>query len=155
MINRKKAFLFCLGFLFAQLILNIGLGKTYAMEALDEKIKQAMEKSNPQQYEMNIILRDLDIKNWAWPSLASDEIDYPVDEPLGEYSLEELKKYTERGLEVDVDYGFGRLWEGKKDKFIQVVRIYEKGELISCSFEVWVAGAIDTGGTRLRYSRMQ
>ena len=154
MINRKKVLLIGLYFLLAQVILNVGLGRAYAMEALGEKIKQAMEESNPQQYEMNIILRDLDIKNWAWPSLASDEIDYPVDEPLGEYSLEELQKYTERDLEVNVDYGFGCLWEGEKERFIQVVRIYEKGELISCSYEVWVVGAIDNGGTRLKYPKM-
>lgn len=109
MLNRRKALLFCLSFLFAQVILNVGLGKTYAMEALDEKIKQAMEESNPKQYEMNVILMNLDIKDWNWPSDASDEIDYPVDEPLGEYSKEELLKYTDRDLEIKIDYGFGRV----------------------------------------------
>lgn len=38
--------LFCLSSLFAQVILNVRLGKTYAMEELDEKIKQAMEESS-------------------------------------------------------------------------------------------------------------
>lgn len=127
MINKKKTLLFCLYFILTQFILNMGLGKTYAMEALDEKIEQAMEESNPQQYEMNIILRDLNIKNWAWPSLASDEIDYPVDEPLGEYSLEELQKYTDRDLEVKINYGFGRLWEGKKKDLFRLFGYTKKG----------------------------
>lgn len=154
MINRRKALLLCLSFLFAQVILNVGLGKTYAMEALDEKIKQAMEESNPKQYEMNVILMNLDIKDWNWPSEASDEIDYPVDEPLGEYSKEELLKYTDRDLEIKIDYGFGRVWNGKNEKFIQVIRIYEKGELMGCSYNVWRACFVDDGGDRLRYPRM-
>lgn len=154
MINRKKVLLICLYFLLAQFILNVGLGKTYAMEALDEKIKQAMEESNPQQYEMNVILMDLGIKDWRWASDASDEIDYPVDEPLGEYSQEELLKYTDRDLEIKIDYGFGHVWNGKNEKFIQVIRIYEKGELTSCSYNVWRAHFVDDGGARLRYPRM-
>lgn len=148
MINRKKAFLFCLGFLFAQLILSVGLGKTYAMEALDEKIKQAMEKSNPQQYEMNIILMDLGIKDWIWPRFESDEIRDPIDEPLGEYSPEKLQEYTDRDLEVKIDYGFGNIKEAKHEEFIQAIRIYEQGELISCSYDIWSVGFVVDLGIR-------
>lgn len=154
MINRKKEFLFCLCFLFAQLILNVGLGKTYAMEALDEKIKQAMEESNPQQYEMNIILMDLDIKYWICPRYESGEIRDTVDEPLGEYSLEKLQKYTDRDLEIKINYGFGCMWEGKYEDFIQTVRIYENGELLSCCYYVWSYGFVDDGGIRLKYPKI-
>lgn len=153
MINRKKVLLFCLSFLLAQFILNVGLGKTYAMEALDEKIKQAMEESNPQQYEMNVILMNIDIKDWSFPHFESDEI-WESDEPLGEYSPEKLQEYTDRDLEVKIDYGFGRMWEGKHEEFIQSVRIYEKGELISCSYNIWSIGFVDNGGTRLKYPKI-
>ena len=153
MINRKKVLLICLYFLLAQVILNVGLGKTYAMEALGEKIKRAMEESNPQQYEMNIILMDLDIKDWNWPWHESGMI-WESDEPLGEYSPEKLQEYTDRDLEVKIDYGFGRMWEGKHEEFIQAVRIYEKGELLSCSYNIWSLGFVDNGGDRLKYPKI-
>lgn len=153
MINRKTAFLFCLGFLFAQLILNVGLGKTYAMEALDEKIKQAMEESDPQQYEMNVILMDLGIKDWNWPSYESGEEWDLIDEPLGKYSPEKLQEYTDRDLEVKIDYGLGCVWEGEHEEFIQIDRIYEKGELISCSYIIWSIGDVIDTGTRLKYPK--
>lgn len=154
MSKRKKALLFCLYFLFAQLILNVGLGRTYAMEALDEKIKQAMEESNPQQYEMNIILMNLDIKDWDWPMYESGEVWEPIDEPLGEYSPEKLQKYTDRDLEIKINYGFGCMWEGKHEEFIQTVRIYENGELLSCCYYVWSYGFVDNGGVRLKYPKI-
>ncbi|MBD5472898.1 MAG: hypothetical protein HDR20_08370 [Lachnospiraceae bacterium] len=153
MINRKKALLFCLYFLLAQVILNVGLGKTYAMEALDEKISQAMEESNPKQYEMNVILMDLGIKNWRCPHFESDEI-WESDEPLGEYSPEKLQEYTDRDLEVKIDYGFGHIKEAKHEEFIQSVRIYEQGELISCSCNIWSVGFVVDGGTRLKYPKI-
>ena len=154
MINRKKALLFCLYFLLAQVIFNVGLGKTYAMEALDEKIKQAMEESNPKQYEMNVILMNLDIKDWNWPQYESGMIWEPVDEPLGEYSPEKLQEYTDRDLEVRIDYGFGHIKEAKHEEFIQSIRIYEKGELISCSYNIWSVGFVVDGGTRLKYPKV-
>ncbi|MBD5472895.1 MAG: hypothetical protein HDR20_08355 [Lachnospiraceae bacterium] len=123
------------------------------MEALDEKIRQAMEESNPQQYEMNIILMELDIKDWNWPWYESGMIG-ESDEPLGEYSPEKLQEYTDRNLEVKIDYGFGRIWEGKHEEFIQSVRIYEKGELISCSYNIWSVGFVVDGGTRLKYPKV-
>ncbi len=153
MINRKKALLFCLSFLFAQVILNVGLERAYAMEKIDEKIKQAMEESNPQQYEMNVVLMNLDIKDWNWPHFESDEI-WESDEPLGEYSPEKLQKYTDRDLEVKIDYGFGHIKEAKHEEFIQSVRIYEQGELISCSYNIWSVGFVVDGGTRLKYPKI-
>ena len=70
---------------------------------------------------------DLDINDWNWPWHESGMI-WESDEPLGEYSPEKLQEYTDRDLEVKIDYGFGRMWEGKHEEFIQAVRIYEKGE---------------------------
>ena len=153
MINRKKALLFCLSFLFVQVILNVGLERAYAMEKIDEKIKQAMEESNPQQYELNVVLMNLDIKDWNWPHFESDEI-WESDEPLGEYSPEKLQKYTDRDLEVKIDYGFGHIKEAKHEEFIQSVRIYEQGELISCSYNIWSVGFVVDGGTRLKYPKI-
>lgn len=133
-------------------------GRIYAMgniDSRDGRIKEAMEDSDPQQYEMNIILSNLGIKFWMGPSYASDEEENSVDEPLGKYSPEELQKYTDRDLEVKIDYGYGCLWEGKnKERFIQSVRIYEDGKLQSCSYYAWIAGFVDNGGTRLRYPRV-
>ena len=124
------------------------------MEDRESKIKEAMKESCPEEFEMNIILDDLDIQEWRWPSNASDEIDNPVDEPLGKYTPDELKKYTDKDLQVKIDYGYGRLWEGEKDRFIQVVRIYEKETIISVSYWVWHIGCIDNGGIRLKVIRV-
>lgn len=152
MIRHKKITCFSL-LLFIYFFL-IDFGGIYAMEKTDEKIKQAMEESNPQQYEMNIILLDLDIKYWICPRYESGEIREPVDEPLGEYSPEKLKKYTDRDLEIKINYGFGCMWEGKHEDFIQSVRIYENGELLSCCYYVWSHGFVDDGGTRLKYPKI-
>ncbi len=152
MVRYRKAIVI---FLIGACIFSISTGKIYAMGQVKSKIKEAMESSNPQQYEINIILMDLGIKDWRCPSDASDEIDNPVDEPLGEYSPEELQKYTDRKLEVEIDYGYGCLWEGKnKERFIQVIRIYENGELQSCSYTGWNNGYIDGGGARLKNPRI-
>lgn len=99
-----------LSFLLIFSILALNFGRACAMEQLDEKIKQAMDESNPKQYEMNIVLEVLDIKNWNRPIFESGEIWEPVDEPLGEYLPEKLQKYTDRDLEVKINYGFGRMY---------------------------------------------
>ena len=135
-------------------IWNLETVRIYAMENVGEKIETALEESQPQQYEMNIILNDLLIKWWKWPSNASDELDGPFDDPLGEYSPEALREYTDRELEVKIEYGYGRLWEGDADRFIQSVRIYENGEVISCSFHAWECGFVDSLGSRLKYPRV-
>lgn len=152
MIRYEKAIA---AFLTGLCVFNISTGRIHAMEQMQSKIKEAMEISNPQQYEMNIILMDLGIKDWRGPSDASDEIDNPVDEPLGEYTQAELQRYTDRKLEIEIDYGYGCLWEGKnKERFIQVIRIYENNEIQSCSYTVWDDGYIDGGGVRLKHPRV-
>ena len=107
------------------------------MESVESKIKEGIDKSNPEQYEMNIILHDLDIKLWNMKPYAPDEYGNPVDEPLGKYSEEEIKKYTDRNLKVEIDYGVGRMREIKENYFIQVVRVYENDEIISISAYAW------------------
>ena len=154
MTNHKKLIKIFLSLLLGLSILNIETGKIYAMESVGKKIETALEESQPQQYEINMILDDLGIKNWIWPSYASDEEDLPFDEPLGEYSPEVLHEYTDRELEVKIEYGYGRLWEGDGERFIQSVRIYENGEVISCSYNSWKVGCVDNGGNRFKYPRV-
>ena len=155
MSKRKNVVVKTLCLLLGIYLLNSESARIYAMEDVGEKIETALEESQPQQYEMNIILNDLLIKWWKWPSNASDELDGPFDEPLGEYSPEALREYTDRELEVKIEYGYGRLWEGDAEQFIQSVRIYENGEVISCSFHVWRYEWVDGGGAKLKYPRVE
>lgn len=155
MSKRKNVAVKTLCLLLGIYLLNSESARIYALEDVGEKIEAALEESQPQQYEINMILDDLGIKNWIWPSYASDELDLPFDEPLGEYSPEALREYTDRKLEVKIEYGYGRLWEGDGERFIQSVRIYENGEVISCSYNSWRVGCVDNGGVELKYPRVE
>lgn len=135
--NKKRIILMIMILVFVTHISKFDLGMSYALEPVEAKIKEEMEISHPEQYEMNIILDDLDIRKWNCPPYAPDEYDLPVDEPLGRYTADELKKYTDRDVQVKIDYGCGRLWNIEKDKFFQVIRIYEGGEIITISAHVW------------------
>ena len=154
MSKRKNVVVKTLCLLLGIYLLNSESARIYAMEDVGEKIETALKESQPQQYEMNIILNDLLIKWWKWPSNASDEVDGPFDDPLGEYSPEALREYTDRELEVKIEYGYGRLWEGNAEQFIQSVRIYENGEVISSSFHAWECGFVDSLGSKLKYPRV-
>ena len=154
MSKRKNVVVKTLCLLLGIYLLNSESARIYAMEDVGEKIETALKESQPQQYEMNIILNDLRIKWWKWPSNASDEVDGPFDDPLGEYSPEALREYTDRELEVKIEYGYGRLWEGNAEQFIQSVRIYENGEVISSSFHAWECGFVDGLGSKLKYPRV-
>lgn len=135
--NRKKIVAILMGVIISGNICNFNNLEVKAMESVESKIKEGIDKSNPEQYEMNIILHDLDIKLWNMKPYAPDEYGYPVDEPLGKYSEEEIKKYTDRNLKVEIDYGVGRMREIKENYFIQVVRVYENDEIISISAYAW------------------
>ena len=138
---KKKAVVVFLGIVIILSCIIATTGRSYAME------KTENIKTNAQQYEINIILEDLGIKRWHWPPYALDEMDGIIDEPLGQYTQEELRKYTDRILDVKVFYGQGYLWEGEKENFFQIVKIYENNEMISCSYTVWKQDSVYSGGS--------
>ena len=59
------------------------------------------------QYEMNMVLDYLELQQWRRPTASFDEIDLPVDEPLGEYSSDKLKEYTNEEHEIKIEYYCG------------------------------------------------
>lgn len=105
-------------------------GRSYAME-LNEEERKGKEKSHQRaaEYEMNMILEMLDIKEWRWPSLAMDEIDLPQDAPLGCYSPETLTQYidTEEQISVKIDYYFGGFMPERHKETVQIFTIYKDG----------------------------
>ena len=86
----------------------------------DEERSYSMEWNNTEredsynlkisEHEMNVILEMLDVREWYVPPYAQDEMDLPVDEPLGSYSEEILKQYIENytKIEVEIEYYLGR-----------------------------------------------
>lgn len=135
--NRKKIVAILMGVIISGNICNFNNLEVDAMEPVKTKIESEIEKSGAEQYEMNIILDELDIKRWNRKPYAPDEYGNPVDEPLGKYSEEELKKYIKNDLKVEIDYCMGRLSGVEKEKFLQVVRIYEDGKMTSISCHAW------------------
>lgn len=135
--------------------LSIKWGNAYTMEQLDEKIKWATDEYHLEQYEMNMVLWALDIKEWNWPYYESGMIWEPVDEPLGEYSPEKLQEYTDRDLEVKINFGFGHIRERQSQEMIQSVQIYEKGKLIICCYFKWgVGGCVEDYGRWLNWREL-
>lgn len=121
---------------------------TYAMdlEHIDEK-KEELGLSKVKQYEMNAVLDQLNIKFWNYPPYAFDEKHFPVDEPMGEYSAEELKKYTDEELEIIIEYGCGIYGVAKGvDDLIQIIRIYDNDKLVVFRYYIWCFGKEVIGG---------
>lgn len=114
----------------------------YAMELnhIHEK-KEELGLSNVKQYEMNAVLDELNLKYWNAPPYAYDERHFPVDEPMGEYSLEELNKYTDEEPEIIIEYCCGDYGAAKgADNLIQIFRIYENDKLVVFRYYIWYFG---------------
>ena len=127
--------------------------RIYAMETLRGQIEERIERANAREYEMNIVLEDLFIKCWNRRPYALDEMmdNDPVDEPLGQYSEERLKEYTDEDFRVEFEYCCGYYGIGierEKDSknpphLIQIARIYKDGKLYTYSYNVWFGYAVN------------
>lgn len=118
-------------------------GKVYAMEPIEEWILEKQQFTNAEQYEMNIVLQELLIKCWNTAPWSMDEIesDFKVDPPLGKYSEEKLKEYTDENFRAEFDYCRGYTKTSYQNEsgpdFVQVVRIYKDDEMYCMSYYFW------------------
>lgn len=125
----------------------------YAMEEDMEYLRECMEErlvnSEARQYEMNIVLDELYIKMWKSMPYALDDIEFmeelgeTPDAPLGEYSPEKLKEYTDEDIQVKFEYCYGHA--GRRDDFsqlIQIVWIYDQGELYTMGYYGWMRNGV-------------
>ena len=127
--------------------------RIYAMETLRGQIEEKIENANAREYEMNIVLNDLFGKRWNQRPYAPDEMEVidHVDEPLGQYSEERLKEYTDEDFRVEFEYCCGYYGIGidrEKDSqnpphLIQIERIYKDGKLYIYRHNVWFGYAVN------------
>ena len=95
--------------------------------------QKEIELLNVQQTEINAILWILGIKDWNRHLYQQSE----WDEPMGKYSPEALKLYTDRDVVVDISYFFGE-YKGIYDlPLFQIIQIYEDQEQIYFGFILW------------------
>lgn len=106
----------------------------------EEKKRKAQILSEMQQYEINILLDVLDIREWQWPPYADDEADLPVDDPLGCYTEEALEPYLKsEEAEVKIEYYFGghRPSRPEEKMPIQTVKINMSGKATGFGYARW------------------
>lgn len=139
---RTKYFVKIIACIFIACVFSMCVREGNAMELVeDQKERQELCISNAKQYEMNIVLWDLGIKDdWIWPPYAPDEQFLVPDPPLGEYSKEALRQYTdEEDLYAEVEYYFGGHQPLKaEDKYlIQIIQTYKGNKQIGFEGKVW------------------
>lgn len=89
------------------------------------------EVAKARQYEMNVILGILEIKDWKLASVDS------TDKALGEYTAEKLQQYTGNENTVEISYYFGSYHESVQLPLIQTVWIYEEQKPIYFGYVLW------------------
>lgn len=108
------------------------------MEPLNEMIEERLATTNAKEYEMNLVLEETAIKVWHRAPYAFDEIGrVDVDEPLGQYSDDKLKEYTDENFQAEIEYCCGYYGAAREPNLIQVVRIYKDDQLYGMDYEVW------------------
>lgn len=115
----------------AMAILSVyGKGRCLAME-LGGKECDLEEADKFAEYEMNVVLDLLGVRNWQWRSPGVDEWNTPSDEPLGHYSEENLARYLDGSTEVKVgiEYYTGGFRPERRQVPVVIVKIYEDGRL--------------------------
>ena len=81
---------------------------------------------------MNSILWMLGMKDWKKP-----EVNGQGDVPLGEYSVEMLENYADRGITAETSYYFGRYRESGMLPLIQIIQLYEEQKAIYFGYVLW------------------
>ena len=90
------------------------------------------EIETARQSEMNSILWMLGMKDWKKP-----EVNGQGDVPLGEYSVEMLENYADRGITAKTSYYFGRYRESDMLPLIQIIQLYEDQKAIYLGYVLW------------------
>ncbi len=90
------------------------------------------EIETARQSEMNSILWMLGIKDWKKPKANGQG-----DVPLGEYSVETLENYADRGITAKTSYYFGRYRESDMLPLIQIIQLYEDQKAIYFGYVLW------------------
>lgn len=100
---------------------------------LKEKSQTLKERevTKARQYETNVILGILEIKDWK---LTSDDF---TEKPLGEYTAEKLRQYTDNDYIVKISYYFGSYHESVQLPLIQTVWIYKEQKPIYFGYVLW------------------
>ena len=123
-------------------------GTTLYTEDKFEEIKQ---------YEMNIVLHYLGIKHWNRPTSSEDEIGLPVDAPLGEYTVEKLKEYTDEEHDLTVEYFCGgALLDNLNSRCIAlIIKEYKNGNIENLYYKILAYGylGVMTGSNSYYYKR--
>ena len=106
-------------------------GTTLYTEDKFEEIKQ---------YEMNIVLEYLGIKRWERPPYSWDEAEMSpeVDAPLGEYTVEKLKEYTDEEHDLTVEYFCGGSILDKLNKryIALIIKEYKNGAVENLYYKI-------------------
>lgn len=107
-----------------------GKEECQAMELSGEEW-DAEEANKFAEYEINVVLDLLDIREWKRRSPGSDEWDMPSDEPLGRYSEEALAPFLDGSVEirVEIKYYAGRFRPDIIKVPVVIVKAYEDGRL--------------------------
>ena len=95
-------------------------------------IMKKREIETARQSEMNSILWMLGMKDWKKP-----EVNGQGDVPLGEYSVEMLENYADRGITAETSYYFGRYRESGMLPLIQIIQLYEEQKAIYFGYVLW------------------
>ena len=90
------------------------------------------EIETARQSEMNSILWMLGVKDWKTP-----EVNGQGDVPLGEYSVEMLENYADRGITAETSYYFGRYRESGMLPLVQIIQLYEEQKAIYFGYVLW------------------
>lgn len=100
----------------------------------EEKEKELFYAKN---YEINVILDLLQIRKWKEPILLKEP-----DDPLGEYSIEELKKYIENDMSIKIDYEFEDYESLNGEPLFQRVEIYQNDVKVGEGLITWNSNII-------------
>lgn len=88
-------------------------------------------------YEINIILDLLQIREWKEPIPLKES-----DDPLGEYSNEELKKYIESDMSIKIDYEFENYESLNGEPLFQRIEIYQNDVKVGDGLITWNSNII-------------
>ena len=111
------------------------------------------------QYEMNIVLEYLGIKRWKRPPYARDEaeISSEIDAPLGEYTVDKLKEYTNEEHDLTVEYFCGgSILHNLNNRYIAlIIKEYKNGSIENLYYKILDEGyqGVMTGLNSSYYKR--
>ncbi len=84
------------------------------------------------QYEMNIIMELLGMEKWEKPEVLGN-----LDDPMGAYSEETLKRYTDMDLYIEIDYKFEDYEDSNDEPLFQSIIIYQNGKQCGAALVAW------------------